>query len=71
MESSKKENNSVTDAEVAYKKSMGLRIEALRSVATKFSEINKYIESGKEIPAELSKNFVSFPLSDDPYSEIE
>lgn len=53
------------------KKKPGSEVETVRSIAEKFSEINKYIESGKVIPAELSKNFVSCNLSDDPYSELE
>lgn len=43
----------------------------IKKVAEKFATINKYIESGQEIPKELSKNFVSFPLSDDPYKGID
>lgn len=47
-----------------------INIEALRSVALKFDEINRCIELGIEVPEELTKNFITFPLTDDPYSEI-
>jgi hypothetical protein len=49
----------------------GLNVQGLKAIADKFSKINAYIESGQPIPQELSKNFVSFPLSDDPYSELK
>lgn len=43
----------------------------LESIGEKFAEINKHIEAGEEIPAELTKNFIIFPLCDDPYKDIE
>ncbi len=49
----------------------GINVVALQVVANKFALINNHIEKGEEISQELTKNFVSFPLSDDPYSEIE
>jgi len=33
--------------------------------------INSHIESGKEIPKELSENFITFDLTDDPYKDID
>jgi hypothetical protein len=45
--------------------------EGLKKISIKFSEINKHIESGQEIPSELIKNFVSFPLTEDPFNSIE
>lgn len=49
----------------------GLNAEALKNVADKFALIDSYIEKGEEIPQELTENFITFPLSDDPYSGIE
>jgi hypothetical protein len=42
----------------------------IRKVAKKFAKINKYIEEGKEIPKELTKNFITFELVDDPYKDL-
>jgi hypothetical protein len=50
---------------------VGFNTDALKAVADDFSKINSSIESGNEVPPELTKNFVSIPLSDDPYSGIE
>ena len=44
---------------------------AFRRQVAKMRAIEGYISRGEEIPAELSKNFVSFPLTDDPYIDIE
>lgn len=40
-------------------------------LSKKFEKINRLIEQGKEIPESLSKKFITFPLVDDPYCEIE
>jgi hypothetical protein len=40
-------------------------------LASKYRRINRLIEQGKEIPESLSKNFVTFPLTDNPYDDIE
>lgn len=45
-------------------------IDNLRKVAEKFNIINGYIERGEDIPEEYTKNFITFPLVDDPYSSI-
>ena len=34
-------------------------------------EINKYIESGQEVPHDLSKNFIKINLIDNPFDSIE
>lgn len=52
-------------------KEKGINVNAIESVAKKFAEINRYIESGEEVPSELTKNFITFDLSDDPYKDIE
>jgi len=52
------------------RKSKNINIEAFNQMIEKHALINKLIEEGKEIPKELIKNFVSFPLSEDPYSDI-
>jgi hypothetical protein len=39
-------------------------------VYEKFELINGYIERGEEVPKELTKDFITFPLVDDPYSSI-
>jgi hypothetical protein len=49
----------------------GFNTEGLKAIADKFSKINFFIESGRPIPSELSKNFVSHSLSNDPYSELK
>ncbi len=53
------------------KKELKINFEALDAIGKKQALINEYIEAGQEIPKELSKNFVSHPLSDDPYSSIK
>lgn len=40
-------------------------------LASKYQRINHYIEQGKAIPEALSKNFVTFPLVDNPYEDLE
>jgi hypothetical protein len=52
-------------------KNKGLNGEGLKAIADKFSKINALIEAGEPIPSELSKNFVSHPLSDNPYSQLK
>lgn len=47
-----------------------INVEALEAIALKFDEINRCIELGIEVPEELTKNFITFPLVDDPYSEL-
>ena len=42
----------------------------MKKIAEKFDLINSYIERGEPIPEELTKNFITFPLLDDPYSII-
>jgi len=45
-------------------KKPGINIEALGKIAEKFRIINQHILNGEEVPTELSKNFISFPLSE-------
>jgi hypothetical protein len=40
-------------------------------LSKKFEKINRLIEQGREVPESLSKSFITFPLTDDPYSEVE
>ena len=47
-----------------------INIDKLKYLFDKFSNINRYIESGEEVPSELSKNFISFDLSDNPYEGL-
>jgi hypothetical protein len=42
---------------------------AYNALKEKYALIDSYIENGEEIPNHLTKNFVTFPLSDNP--EIE
>ncbi len=42
-----------------------------KDISEKFNLINKYIESGQEVPEELSRYFISFVLSEDPYKDID
>lgn len=44
-----------------------LKVVAFEELSRKFDQINSLVVSGKEIPKELTKNFVTFPLSDDPF----
>jgi len=43
--------------------------DAVIAVVKKHAAINKLIEAQAPIDPELSKNFVSFPLSDNPYKK--
>lgn len=70
MKSDKISSQGTATAQIP-KKRKGIDVEALKSLAVKFSKINAFIESDQPITPELSKNFVSCTLSDDPYSKIE
>ena len=48
-----------------------INIAAEEAIGEKFAKINKHIEAGEEVPFELSKNFIVFPLVEDPYKDIE
>jgi hypothetical protein len=48
-----------------------INIDGLKSISDKFSKINQMIESGKEIPSELSKNFITVDLSNNPHDSIQ
>lgn len=39
----------------------------LKKLADRHNEINRLIAAGQEVPAELTKNFVTFPLHDNVY----
>jgi hypothetical protein len=45
----------------------GVNVKAFEELSEKFDQINSFIAAGKEIPKELTKNFVTFPLSDNPF----
>jgi hypothetical protein len=47
-----------------------INVNAIEAIGEKFARINKCKQEGKEIPSELIQNFVTVPLSDDPYSAI-
>jgi hypothetical protein len=51
--------------------SKSINLEAFNKLFAKFEKINSFIESGQDIPKELSKNFISFPLSDTPLFDID
>lgn len=52
-------------------KKKGINIKALNELRERHAKIDKYIEEGKEVPPELTKSFVAFPLVDDPYKDLE
>ena len=37
----------------------------------KQAEINSYYESGKEVPLEIRKNFVTCPISRNPFKDLQ
>lgn len=47
---------------------VGINLEAFETLANKFDQINDSIVTEKNIPKDLTKSFVTFPLSNDPYS---
>ena len=51
------------------RKKSGQNIQTIEAVGQKFAIINKHIENGTEVPSELTKNFVTFPLSDKPLTD--
>jgi hypothetical protein len=57
--------------ELFPEKKTGINVQALEDVGQKFATINKYLENGMEVPSELTKNFVTFPLSDEPFNDNE
>ena len=61
----------VAKPKLLSQKKTGIDVQALDAVGQKFAVINKYIENGMEVPYELTKNFVTFPLSDEPFSDNE
>lgn len=48
-------------------KKVRIDVNALEAIGHKFAIINNHIENGREVPSELTTNFVTFPLSDDPF----
>jgi hypothetical protein len=56
-----------------WKKELNKRkfVKGIEGVGRKFAEINKYIESGQEVPHDLSKNFIKINLIDNPFDSIE
>jgi hypothetical protein len=56
-----------------WKKELNKRklTKGIEEVGKKFAEINKYIESGQEVPHDLSKNFIAVKLTDNPLDSIE
>lgn len=47
---------------------IGIDVEAFEALSNKFDQINDSIVTGNNIPKDLTKDFVTFPLSNDPYS---
>lgn len=45
-------------------------INGIQKIANKHAKINKCIQEGKPIPKNLSKNFITFPLTDNPYEDL-
>jgi hypothetical protein len=62
--------NSHSNSVKPYKRNV-FSATAFMSVSDKFSKINNYLQSGKEIPNEITTNFVTCTLSNNPYAEIE
>lgn len=54
-----------------WKRKKDLIIECFNGIGKKHALINSYIEKGEEIPFELRKNFITFPLIEDPYGFLE
>lgn len=48
-----------------------INVQTIEAIGNKFALINSYIEAGNEIPTELTKNFITCPLVEDPYSSLE
>lgn len=56
-----------------WKKELNKRkfTKGIEEVDKKFYEINKNIESGQEVPHDLSNNFISFKLTDNSFDSIK
>lgn len=67
---SRAKNITMASKVTSLEKHPRVNIDAVEAIGEKFARINKYIQAGKEIPTELIENFVTVPLSDDPYSAI-
>jgi hypothetical protein len=50
---------------------MKINISTFKAQITRMELINSYIQRGEKIPEELTKTFVLFPLSDNPYLDIK
>lgn len=46
------------------KRGLKIDLDVLQHIIKKHSIINLLFEQGKEIPEELTKNFITFPLND-------
>ena len=54
-----------------YKKKSKVNLfDALRKLVDKHKKINDDIACGKNIDSEITKNFVSFALNDNPYEKL-
>ena len=51
------------------KKTQSLNVVALNELVNKHQKINKLFEEGKAIDPELTKNFVTFAISDNPFGK--
>ena len=49
---------------VLHKKGLTINLEIIQNIIDKHRIINILFEQGKEIPEELTKNFITFPLND-------
>ena len=52
-------------------KAQSLNVEALNELVNKHQKINKLFEEGKAIDPQLTKNFVTFPISDNPFGKYD
>ena len=49
-----------------FNKTKGINVDKMNEVVEKHKTINKLFEEGKEIPSELTKDFITFPITNNP-----
>jgi hypothetical protein len=56
--------------ETLKEKSEGINPETLNELVDNHKKINKLLKEGKNIAPELTENFVTFPIHNNPYQKL-
>jgi len=61
----------MTTAVLNTKKKATINVDGINAIAEKFDKINKLIEDGKPLSPELTKNFVTVSIPNNPFEGFE